>query len=350
MARLSFEREFSKNDILWIKNLGSSGQAVFLLEGEADSSIVVKGEVTEESFKVSHVNQIMNIVSPNARSKVLSRTELNALEGALRDFTTMDGGDDQDYTNAIKAMTNVIKGGQRVLIKMETLKLTTLEKANDRNSKKIGKALNAPNGLEDLGKIISADMFVGNNDRFDFSQMFDNDTKDRPRFSWGDGIHKKPLWYLYNVGNIMVHESLTHFQVIGLDAFDYNNRTTGWQRFADDDERERWPYRIFHPDLRKGWVALLSERVAEDMKTVVGKTTGTISRYRLARNAAQRIAIGMNLGADLIEKAFKAKYGHPGAITPPGLIERIELAGWTWWQGTASNVGFGNLTRSRTRN
>ncbi|BDC49475.1 hypothetical protein F183_A17910 [Bryobacterales bacterium F-183] len=337
MPRLDYDTPFSATDIMSITMLASS---VYLVTGLGDSSVVIKAEKKGNKQKEHMMNtfQVMRVVSPTARIKMLEKSEIQALTQWLNQIRDYALHDDRETQKLISDLGSDLVHTQRVLLKMETMKLATFENNNDKASKKIGKALNAPNGLEDMGMIIAADMFSGNNDRFDFETVL----------TPGRGItwNGKQLNYLFNVGNIMINETGEGAKLVGMDPF--HNST----EFADLKlpVNDSWPYKIFHPSTRASLVPYVADLCAWDLKKVVGKTTGFISRHRLTKDAADRLAVGMNKGADLIESHFKQKYNRPNVVRPAGLASRADKAGWTWFtQGSSPQQLLSTLTGNSRR-
>lgn len=341
MGLISFNIPFRADDIVEIRGL-SPGQPVWLVVGDMGSSIVIKAESTGErtgSTVLREVSEVMAIVSPGMKNiKPLTNQELASLRQWIRLMTLLNDGSDEKYSRMLELITGALNNPQKTFVKMETLKLVSIGEGDDKTSKKIGKALNAPGGLEDMGRIIAADMFNSNNDRFFFSNLENPPCGIR----WGD----KHFNYLINPGNIMIRElGGGHAQLTGMDTFD--NSSYG-SMSAPVIERT-WAYRIFDPAMRDNAVPQIAALCAKDLKWVVGKTTGVISRYRLEKNAKDRLANGMIQGANQIEQYFRMKYSNNGKGAPAGFASRAQLAGWGWFNaGNQLNNMFGNLNRGRT--
>lgn len=317
-------------------------QPVWLLKGDRNSSLVVKAESvgTTNAEVVRQAMKIMGIVSPQARMKIMLPSEVNEFRSYVKYLRLVDDHEDQEWSYQLNFIQTNLDNSMRAWMKMETLRLTSFEDGNDAASKKIGKVLNAPDGLEDMGKIIAADLFNGNNDRFNFLDL--NNTS--AGVNWG--VKRKQLHYLTNPGNFMIHESGNgEAKLLGMDPFDRSTRIGG----LDSPVGQNWGYGIFHPQRRGTEVPNIAERCAYDLKKVVGKTTGMIVRARLDGNAARRIAAGMLQGAGLIEGYFKQKYQSRNVVRPNGLASRAQAAGWDWFGvGMNTNQAFQQLTeRSR---
>lgn len=337
MARISFDNNFSFEDIVSIREL-SPGQPVWLLEGEQDSTIVIKCESKGDktSSSLSNVFEVMSIVSPGTRkTKLLVNSELAALKKWITMLQLAGDGLDEAEARIILAIKSSLDHPQRSFLKMETMQLITLQHGNDRALKKIRKVLNGPRGLEDMGRIIAADMFNGNNDRFYFGEP----SNLASGIEWG--ANKKQLIYLINPGNFMVREDGDQAELVGMDAY-CNNSVIELSKEVPNN----WIYSIFHPDTRVESVKTVAKRCAHDLKTV---TANSIGLNRLGRHAARRVAAGMIEGADAIEQYFKLKFGHQGAKVPNGLPSRARLAGWSWLDGVTMQQAFGGLPR-RHRN
>lgn len=339
MALLSYENNFTAEDIVSVREL-SRGQPVWLLTGLWDSTLVIKAEPKGDkgSSSLDQVAQIMAIVSPGMKKiKVLASSELTELKKWINFMQLTDDGFDEDRTMLLLAIQRSLGNQQRTFMKMETLRLMTLEDGNDRASKRIGKVLNGRNGLEDMGKIIAADMFNCNNDRFNFSTP----TNLESGIKWGP--KQKKLRYLVNPGNFMIREDGNEATLVGMDTYCNSDVIE-----LSKEVPNTWIYSIFHPNRRKESVNIIAEHCAYDLKKVIGKTTGVISRYRLDKRAEERLAAGMIEGADAIEQYFRLKFGRQGAVVPGGLPSRANLAGWNWLGGVqTTSQAFGNLQRSR---
>ena len=341
MAKLSFDRPFQEADILEIRPL-TQQQPVWLMTGEMESSIVIKAESQGErsSSVIKTIVEVMSVVSPGGQMKKLENIELNALRKWVYLAKNVDDGMDSDFTRALSGVQTALDNPMRVMMKMETLKLITLDSNDEKAAKKIGKALNYKGGLEDMGKIIAADMFNGNSDRFNFSNIM------HPGGGTIWGTEKTKLKYLMNIGNIMIREDGNEAKLVGMDPFDNSSQSGGLGTMSNNEKAE-WPYRIFHPSTRVQLVRQIADLCAEDLREVIGKKRGIINLYRLSGDAGSRIARGMNEGADLIENHFRQKYGKPNCVVPLGFPDRAQIAGWTWFAGNTTNMAFGGLNRSR---
>lgn len=320
MARISVQFPFQAGDLVDVTPL-SPGQPVYLLTGDMGSSLVIKAEKTGDTQWVSNSIEIMSIVSPGGQTKLLVPSEKQALTTFLSDLRRLDDRTDEGLTRAINELLLAVNDPTRTLFKMEPLQLTTLGTSNSevdpKAIKRIASAANATGGLEDLGEIIAADMFNGNQDRFAFDNL-QNKT--------GITVNGHQCWHLLNLGNIMVYQLVNEWRFVGLDSVDpFSILAQNFDSKWDTD----WGFRIFHGPARLTNVKFVADHVAEDLKYALGKKKGLIKSWRLSGDATKRLAKGMLQGYDRIEYMLKSKYPKL-RFAPEGIQKRCKLMDWTW--------------------
>ncbi len=323
MPLLNVNTVFRDQDILDSSPL-SPGQPVFLIEGQAGSSLVVKGDKVTGEF-VDNSLLTMSMVNGFGRPAKLVPLEINALKTALQRLRRQDDHSDHGYTAGLQTFLQYLDEQNRTFTKMDTLKITTLGTGNDKINpdavKKIAKAANAMGGLEDLGAIMAADMFNGNQDRFAFDNI------DNP--PCGLTYEGKTFNYLLNLGNIMVVDIGDECRFAGLDAVDPMSMSREFRSNVPSIVK-RWGFRIFHQHKRAYRVLQVAELCAEDLKVALGKKkSGFFTRHRLKEGADKRLAKGLHNGADTIKRELQKLY--PSLkVAPEGIRGRCDVVGWSW--------------------
>ena len=184
---------------------------VFLLRGFHRDEVVVKVEANVQGISVTTSQHIAKAIDKLAVARPLGPNEVLELQEYARtlveaeNFMSQIGGYKQDPNYpAIRMTCEAIQNPGGTLTKMEKLRVLDLDAClrqacEQHNSTALGKficALSDPGGLEMIGEILVADLFMGNNDRFDFqydemvSKKFGNITLNFKR--------------LINVGNVMI--------------------------------------------------------------------------------------------------------------------------------------------------
>lgn len=307
----------------------AKGHPVYKLEGWGNDqgkidAIVVKMESMSANATSAHrrdvrvATGVMNVIDRSARTHVLTREEV----GQLRMYA--DGGNvaDTDGLAAANELKNLLNDPKGVWTKMEVKQLMGLDGAlkkrlagDKADVRAIAAALKKNGGLEKLGQIIAADLFSGNNDRFDYLGGIK-----------ADGLPER-FKVIRNLGNVLIACGANgRGEPIGLDSYDPNNEYREYSKAIDPGSD--WGGLLLTaaktPE-RNTFV----EGVISDLEMALGpRNRKTIfgSKNRLGSNRKQRLLNGMLSGKNIIQRAVTPLKNRPGIS--PGLASRIALMGW----------------------
>ncbi len=324
----------------------ANARPVYLLVGTDDSHVVIKNEVGGQSdaTNLKFANRAMRTVSPAFVSKVCLRSEVQVLkqrvdyEVMLCDMKLLPLPAEIDHLD--QSLQN---GG--VWFKMEKAEgvlglNTAMAQARNQQDKsgirQIAAALQK-GGLDALGKIIAADLFNGNTDRFNpFNQdRFGNTVRAGDVIPGSNPLQRFAV--LLNVGNVLISMQNNQNRPIGLDAYEAQG---DWRKLDKTIQQlelvaqnnERWPGRHLEDTPQEAqWRAQFAALVAADLETALGPRNRKIfwgTRRRLPKNAAARILAGMNAGIRELQTTFAQYVNKPGKARPVGLTDRLNILGW----------------------
>jgi len=316
---LAFESPIEEHLIYFAKAL-APGHPVFMLNGYGDDRLVIKAEsgskATDENIKFTA--KILGAIDRVAKPKVLTPTELSALKSwAWMFYGSSDKGATELNRQLINSEQIIAQGQSCVWVKMRTFKLMTLDDANKKmgtgdktDVRYIAKILNRKDQLEFLGRIVAADLFNNNGDRF------------HPE----GGI--KDYATLVNAGNVFiaVDPDQKKSRPLGLDGFDPNGDTrintapdASWLgKYLRSDQAAR------RSQYARGIIADLNRLLGpRKRRTIFG------SRQRLDDDAATRLATGMDQGITDIKFRLRQYYLKHGTRVSQGISARVGMAGWT---------------------
>ncbi|BDC52283.1 hypothetical protein F183_A45980 [Bryobacterales bacterium F-183] len=320
MGRLNVAIPIQKQDIFWMEGL-SKGHPVWLLTGDADSAVVIKGDANNDQQHVQQALLTMNAISPGSLAIQLAPMEIMALRSFAQEIAP-SCGDDLETREALNNFLALSSRNVYKFTKMEYMKITTLGTGNTtlgnkQSVKLIAKAANAPGGLEDLGEIVAADMWNSNQDRFSFLKI---------TAPGSITVNGYKMNFLTNLGNIMVRQLANDYRFVGLDALD---PTSGDLDFETQNDIDKWGFRIFTPsNIRGGWVDTIAELCVADLKHALGKKTGLLKTWRLKSGGEARFAKGLLAGAKQIERHLKSIYGNNLRHAPKSVQVRAKLVQW----------------------
>jgi hypothetical protein len=315
----------------------AEGHPVFLVNLENDC-LVVKAEETNANRNLKDPLEIMNVIDPNAFTRVLTKPELMG----LYDWVRQNGDSLEESRNGYMLdklsgalrppMPPQVRGGP-ILRMQEGVWIVMHAKANLKNLegagkkrqegdktevREIAKALNEPGTLEKLGEIIAADAFNGNQDRVNFEGRGEK---------WEETGQR--LECIQNAGNFFVAQHGRKSTVFGLDSFDLTNQFKNLDTFGKASEGFNYPGTILRQDAGPARQAL-AQKIVNDMETILGPRNRKIifaSTKRLPPDATARIVRGMQSGALKILNYLKQKYrGRPQS---QAFQERLRALGWT---------------------
>ncbi len=352
---LSMYRDIRETEIEDIEILRPG--TVYKLTGHAGEVVVVKKEGgNANSTQLRQASKIMGAVSKVAGDlKPLSDQEKKELHkwadfmiSCTRDYNENKLNDCQpvQVASEIKSIFMILHngsmvdaGGQSALwYKMPYSALTPADKileqrigaggAVDKSlTQALRKGLKDTGGLEQLGKIIAADMFLGNGDRFlppgaegagsTVSNAKHHGTKDLKFVS------------LKNPGNLFLLGKNTQMKmsVSGHDYFDPNSQFRNFDSQLRDLEDvnmggETWLGRsIANARSRRAFAKV----VVQDLETLLSpnKRKGSL-RTKLGTGAYRRVESGMRDGIGQIVAEYD-KQASTGATMPGGMTERINI-------------------------
>lgn len=317
MSQLSLDKPIWGIDA--VKNL-QTGHPVFLIVGYDGSHLVVKKESTLDQNNLRRNQLAMQIASPQSRSVVLTSQEVFALSQSVSNAKA----------NAIiyrHAVSPDVTDLDRYLatpgtwFKMKEVKglfnlagaAKDLQDGDKSGVRAMAKALNNSGGLEALGKIVGADMFNNNGDRFTWKGA---------GVVW-IGTEKLELSALVNPGNVMGALSGGQLTMIGLDSWDPNG--TAQADMGKDVDNSEWLGAILAPDQGSAR-AEFAKQIAADLETVLGprnRRFDFLQQTRLNPDAAKRIVKGMESITKKLIARLEASQKRVGA--PAGIASRLKV-------------------------
>ncbi len=301
---------------------------VFLLNGFANDKLVIKGDPTPVSH-VKTTTSIMKMVSPGAKMKLLTQQERNELIQFVEFFKDLKAFYQQTGVQApeleddrpIRELNVNLRDQTVNFMKMDHHQLTDIESAFEARStgdksplKVIKRGLKAPGGLEHLGEIIAADMFIGNRDRFAPWMTPDQ---------FGFGTLMITLKAVLNPGNVFLALTPNNmFKPIGLDYLDPYNFFKEMDRTLVDVEQEKvklWPGRaIAEREHRKKF----AKNIIRDLELLLSPHHKNFLTTKLGFDSQQRLERGMKQGCRTIAALVLAKHGNN---MPISLRDRYNL-------------------------
>lgn len=322
MAHFGLTKAIDAHYLSGLVNL-SPNRPVFLLTATDGSHVVIKQEVQVHAGDAQNMKfalKAVKTVSPAAAGKSLTQGEIQVLQDHvdIHEYianATMRALDpDTAYLKQL-----LINGG--LWFKMDKAEgITNIEAAKvkaaagDKSGvRAIAAALSAPDGLEALGRIIAADLWSGNNDRFAPS-----------------GSDKPGYRVCQNPENVLLSIQGT-LKPIGLDAYEAMGAYRNYNSNIEDIEGiDTWGGRLLAHTERAALKDFCRKAVA-DIEDTLGprnrRGLGVLGRKsRLPADAATRLQHGIISGALPIRAKMRQLAGKPGA--PAGLINRLTILGW----------------------
>jgi len=302
---------------------------VWLLEGGNNDKLVIKTDaVFQQQYKSA--SPIIKAIAPGAKLKVLSQAELNALQEYIRThelltqaYQDMDMNFNPDETEPVARLKESLGFGFP-FVKMAAVNVSDLEGALkarlapnvDKTSLRAFTAtLNAPGGLETLGKIIAVDLFNGNTDRF-FPGAASTKNVGGVDFN---------LRCLVNIGNVFRAVTAGGSEVGALDFIDpnsiYKDINTPLAQ-AELGAAYPWPARLLTSRQQRHAFA---KDVVHDLEKILNPHKSRFSlKTKLTGNSEGRVASGMKQGAFAIKLKLEAKYINPNQATQ-GILDRHQI-------------------------
>jgi hypothetical protein len=304
-----------------------SGHPVYLLVAEDQSHLVIKMEKTRDAENLRRNQLAMQIASPASRSVILSANELDTLKNFVR-FWKMQvkHGVSDALPDDVKALAKDLAAGgtwfkmreARGLTNLASIARQTLE-GDKSGARALAKALNASGGLEALGRIVGADLFNQNGDRFVFGYA----TKTAITTENGEVLFDCQA--LINVGNVMAAISDGKLRTIGLDSWDPGSEGSSETDMNKAVTAANWFGALLAPS-RKSDRVTYGEAIASDLNQLLGPRNRRFSflqQTRLDSDAGKRIADGMeSIRKRLIER-LEASLKRPNPAQ--GLQSRLDI-------------------------
>jgi hypothetical protein len=320
MPQLSLNQPI--DDVESVKNL-QVGHPVFLLVAEDGSHLVVKQESTTDAENLRRVQLAMQLASPQARSVILTADEVQVLKSFV-DLRRMMArhGDAGPVGNDVNALATYLRMGgtwfkmneAKGLINLGAVARQVLE-GDKSGARAMAKALNASGGLEALGKIVGADLFNANGDRFTPA----GGGKSIVQTSMGQ--HTFNVKTVANSGNVMAALNDGKLKVIGLDSWDpYSEQITDMSGNAGGD----WIGGLLAPDMKAERLKYAQD-ICDDLNLMLGPRNRRFSflqQTRLNPDAPQRIVKGMESITKKLIAKMEASIKRPQA--PAGLASRLK--------------------------
>jgi hypothetical protein len=330
---LSMNSTFDDMDIADVRVLRSG--TVYLLEGHGRDNLVVKVEaanVNRGTFK--HAKLAMKAVDNTGGGQVkrLTDAEITALkdwadfmQGITNNFAADKVSNFRSGSAAENLHACLLGAQQNLWFKMPAAQLTSGNEMLDIRMgvgsnppskgimRQFADGLNADGGLEQLGRIIAADMYIGNTDRFS------------PEGGSSTTYGKKTIRFkaLKNPGNLFMVGKTTEqrISVSGHDFIDpnsgYKNFDMGLQDISEGYNQEWGGDTLCDPKRRKKFV----KNVVTDLETLLTPNRKALSPFRkLSSKAEKRVAAGIKDGMALIVAGIDGHYRKAGP--PAGVKER----------------------------
>jgi hypothetical protein len=320
---LSLDIAFTSNDIDHITMF--KDLKVWRLQGNNNDSIVIKTDAVHQP-QLKSASPIIKAISTASKLKILSAGEILALKSFVSTFEDIDRAYRDlgmayrpNEAGAVADLKQSLTFGFP-FVKMAYVQQTNLESAlesrlggDKTDLQEFTATLNAPGGFERLGKIIAADLFNGNTDRF-FPGSASTKTIGGVTFD---------LRCLVNVGNVFRVRLGAGSEVGALDFVDPNSNFKNINTPLAQIEGPglQWPARILlDRTLRKDF----AKDIVHDFELILSPHKSKYSlKTKLKMDAASRLVDGMVQGAQLITAKLQLKY-NPNGWTP-GITDRYNI-------------------------
>ena len=368
---LSVKTRLHLKDIVGLSKLDNV-RAVYLLAGSAGSKIVIKrdkassigrsnfGNSENDPRSMRHTFRTMKAVDAKTASKQLSKREMENIKHFAREIKVGSKNlnpyayHDSETTKIADKLLMDLKAPGVVWMKTDFFQgLVDLEaaagKARSQSRDKAGvrafaAALSAKGGLEKLGQIIAADAFNGNTDRFELKKYsadeYKNAVKENtlPQLTKLYDVDKKRFcdcetWRLVNAGNVAICLQDNIVKPVGIDPWSGSSALRNLESGNDPDTFDdivKWSGVMLKDDQQQ-YRSDLGIDIADDLERLLGprnRKLGFLSTNRLPRDAAARIALGIEQGAKILKSTLVPKVRRDSKGMPKGILKRMELLGW----------------------
>jgi len=323
MAHFGLSSPIVSNHLTGVVNL-SPERPVFLLTATDGSHVVIKQEVkvhANDGQNMKFALKVIKQVSPTASGKTLRNDEIEVLRGFVEMHEYIADALMKPLNEDL-AYLKVLLGNGGMWFKMDKAEgVISIEKAKAKAAagdktdvRTIAAAFSAPDGLEALGRIIAADLWNGNNDRFTYGGT-DN----------GYRVCQNP-------GNVLLATQGT-LKPIGLDAYEAMGVFRNYNAtIAQLEGADTWGGRLLaNTPAARVELRNFCQDVIADIEEILGprnrKGLGKLgSTRRLPHNAATRLQHGVISGSLPIRAKMRQLAAR--ANPPVGLIDRLTIVGW----------------------
>lgn len=304
----------------------SPGRPVFLATATDNSTVVLKNEVQVHASDPHNMKMALKVaktVSPAGAGKVLTYLEIQAVQGYFETKKYISEVTMQPLPPDVKYLGDMLEANGMWYKMAKAEGIVSIEDAQQRAAagnktdvRSIAAALSATDGLESLGRIIAADLWNGNNDRFSPN-------------GGADG-HR----VLVNAGNVLLafHGNQNTLKPIGLDAYEAMGMFRNYNQTIPQLEEglDQWSGRLLAntPASNLALKTFCDSAVA-DIEDVLGPRNRKLlfaKTRRLPSNASNRLQQGVLSGAIPIRTKMRMLAGRHNPS--PGLISRLQTLGW----------------------
>jgi hypothetical protein len=309
----------------------SHNHPVYLLEGHREDEVVVKRENHRNATELFHNTRVMGAADRKAKANPMTVNEIQQMMSWAIQAKAQAGQATSAILHEFLAQTKAPGSW----VKMNRYDLLDLHHANqlmqsqkDKSEvRELARALNAPGGMEMLGKIVAADLFNANADRFGISYPLNESNHEGSGYRDETGLRR--LNHLMNWGNVMIIRG-RQASPIGLDSFDPYGKFSNWSislAAAEQAAGAQWPGRYLAPAqaIMRHKVAM---RCVADLNVMLGQRNrrfASFSQVRLNRDAVTHMAAGMTRGIEQIRMMLISKYR---GLAPIGLKDRAAIMGF----------------------
>ena len=289
---------------------GMASRPVFLLTFHDGEKLVVKAEGNRQGFNNGAIESlgaggdIMGTISADAKSEPLDAGERLELLNIAQEKRSLDHYYLLDLILAMMGPTPVF-----IWHKMEFIdRLKDLEKAveNNKGGKIIGKLMQ-DGAMETLGKILAADMFLGNEDRFNRAGK------------------------IVNPGNIIFRKTANKLYVpIGLDFYEAMGECSNISKPLV--QHQAWTGDVLKD---KSTINIFGAACIRSLNEYCGTVENNIEPLRSPHT--RRLIDGIVAGKDEILRHLAPQYGQ----LSQGVKDRMQELGWRPWGAAAANSNRG---------
>ena len=283
----------------------------FLATATDNSTVVLKNEVQVHASDPHNMKMALKVaktVSPAGAGKVLTYLEIQAVQGYFETKKYISEVTMQPLPPDVKYLGDMLEANGMWYKMAKAEGIVSIEDAQQRAAagnktdvRSIAAALSATDGLESLGRIIAADLWNGNNDRFSPN-------------GGADG-HR----VLVNAGNVLLafHGNQNTLKPIGLDAYEAMGMFRNYNQTIPQLEEglDQWSGRLLAntPASNLALKTFCDSAVA-DIEDVLGPRNRKLlfaKTRRLPSNASNRLQQGVLSGAIPIRTKMRMLAGRP---------------------------------------